>query len=656
MTETARTMTFVGAALASMVVAWFVTPSVDVTPKELANANEGKQFFPEFVDPNEPTSIRVVAFDEAQAVRKPFAVEFKNGLWTIPSHHDYPADGATKLAKTASSIIGIKREKFRSASEADHESLGVVDPLDEDSTKLKGRGKRLTLSRGDTPLADLIIGKQVRDQPGYYYVRVPSEKATYVAKVDLDLSTKFADWVETDLLKVNRDELTQIKVENYQIDSSRQQTPLEGEVVELDRPKSADPWKLAGLDAETEELETSKINDLVGTLDDLKLVGVRPKPKGINADLTVDRDVVQNQLQLQVLAQDLRSHGFEVGPDRANKELPRLYARGGELDAATSKGMIYTLRFGDIFSGDESEIEIGSDDAKKEGAGETEKNAADDASSKDDADNDADKPDATKQSSRYLFVSVRFDEKNLGDLPAVPTVPEGLPADAAAEVARKFEKKPAKKNDSKSSSRKKPAADDDEEPTEQPAKPKEEECGPDAVAADDDDAAAKGDEDEKPAAAQPAADAAEKKEADKKEADEKDAEQEEAEKEARIEALKKTYQTLWEKYDADMKAHEAKVKEGEEKVAELNLRFGDWYYVISADSYKKLHVSRKDLVKEKAKPADSGDKPPAGTTATPEATDDAAKDKREAPTGENKPDAAEANTKDEAQPNNDQNG
>ena len=42
-----------------------------------------------------------------------------------------------------------------------------------------------------------------------------------------------------------------------------------------------------------------------------------------------------------------------------------------------------------------------------------------------------------------------------------------------------------------------------------------------------------------------------------------------------------------------------KRKKAEEKVGELNIRFAPWYYVISEDVYKKIHLSREDLLKEK---------------------------------------------------------
>jgi hypothetical protein len=36
----------------------------------------------------------------------------------------------------------------------------------------------------------------------------------------------------------------------------------------------------------------------------------------------------------------------------------------------------------------------------------------------------------------------------------------------------------------------------------------------------------------------------------------------------------------------------------------LNERFADWYYVISDDVYRKIHLSHDDLVKKKEKPKD----------------------------------------------------
>jgi hypothetical protein len=51
----------------------------------------------------------------------------------------------------------------------------------------------------------------------------------------------------------------------------------------------------------------------------------------------------------------------------------------------------------------------------------------------------------------------------------------------------------------------------------------------------------------------------------------------------------------------DLRLYEEKVEEGKKQVEELNRRFGEWYYVISAESFENLRLSRSDLVKAKEK-------------------------------------------------------
>ena len=45
--------------------------------------------------------------------------------------------------------------------------------------------------------------------------------------------------------------------------------------------------------------------------------------------------------------------------------------------------------------------------------------------------------------------------------------------------------------------------------------------------------------------------------------------------------------------------YEQKVADGKKHVAELNARFADWYYVISDEVYRKIHLGRDELFKKK---------------------------------------------------------
>ncbi len=435
MNESGRTITYVVVAAVAVGLALVLSPPGEITPESLKLANVGKPFYDDF-NPGEATSIRVIGYDEAKATSRAFGVKFENGKWTIPSHHNYPADGADRLAKTAASARGIKREELASSSPQNQELLGVIDPLDEDKGKLKGRGQRITLNKGDSVLVDLIIGKQLKDRPGFFYIRKPDEDATYVAKISIDLSTKFADWVETDLLKIDKNDLTEIVINNYKTEVAGGRLALvPGENSTLTHDKPADPWKLDGIE-DGEELDVTKVNAMIGALDDLKLVGVRPKPKGFKPDLTLDPEFVKRASDLEQLALDLHTRGYTLVPDR--KRLFRLYADDGELAAATNKGVVYTLKFGAVFLGDESEIEIGaaaSKDKEKSDEQSKEGDAADDTAKA--------KKNEGKQSSRYLFVTADFDEKYLGKLPEKPVPPEDVAS--AADAAAKSQKPASKK-------------------------------------------------------------------------------------------------------------------------------------------------------------------------------------------------------------------
>jgi hypothetical protein len=158
MDETKKTIYFVAAAVILAAVAFIMAPE-RLTPD--AFLDQGETFFPEFTDPNEATTLEVITYDEATGSTTPFKVTYDGGRWTIPSHHNYPADAKDRLAKTAASVIDLKKDDFRSANVSDHAACGVLDPLDE-TAGLSGRGQRITIKgEGGKLLADLIVGKAV---------------------------------------------------------------------------------------------------------------------------------------------------------------------------------------------------------------------------------------------------------------------------------------------------------------------------------------------------------------------------------------------------------------------------------------------------------------------------------------------------------------
>jgi hypothetical protein len=627
MNQTSKTIQFVVAAIASAVIAGFASWATQPSPiSDYKDLNE--EFFPDLKDPGLATAVRVVAYNETTASAKVFTVEQKEGVWRIPSHHNYPADGKDRLAKTANSLLGTKRTALVSRVPTDHERFGVIDPLDDKAESLKGRGQRITLLKsGDVPIADLIIGKKVEGKESYY-VRKPDETKTYIADLKVDLSTKFKDWVEDDLLKLERDNLVKLESKHTEIADGGD---VKEDVQTLTREKSADPWKLGGINEENEEVNKTDIDAMVGVLDNLKLVGIRERPRYegkqlLQSDLTVrlPKELSQNRQIVQIMLGQLRSSleekGFMVYQDQKGEEI-RLYSAAGELVASTNDGVRYHMNFGNVFAGSDEEIEIGA--AEKTDAKKDEKKEAGPSDGKDPKPEDDKKSEGKK--SRYLFLRTSFDESLIGPKPLEPTkpeVPEGVTVDENGNVVEpKDEKKEAPKSEAK------PDAAKTEEKKPDAAKPEEKKDGGDAgcdfLQEEKKEEPAK--EEKKPEAKEEKKDAADPK---KEEAPKPEPPKTEPPKVDPVEEYKKAvakYRLDKAKYEVDLKSFNKKVEEGQKRVKELNDRFGNWYYVISAEDFDKLRLKRDQLVKAKElKPEEKKDetKTDAPTTDKPEAKSD----------------------------------
>src|SRR5262245_56419158 len=255
MSELAKTWAFVAAALV-LTGAAMVTTRDRVYKSETFN-DQGQPFFPEFKDPLACTDLEVVDFDPGTATASRFRVKFENNRWVIPSHYNYPADARDRLSKTAAAVMDLAKDSVRSDRIEDQEDMGVIDPLDTKTNTLKGRGKRITLrGASEKVLAYCIIGNEIKDRSGQRFVRVPSQKRTYGVKIKAEPSTRFADWIETNLLKLEASHIRKIEFDNYKV--SLEQGYQRGEVLTIERKDSTAPWTMAGLSAD-QELDSDKL-------------------------------------------------------------------------------------------------------------------------------------------------------------------------------------------------------------------------------------------------------------------------------------------------------------------------------------------------------------------------------------------------------------
>ena len=368
MSEIKTTMTFGGTALLLGLLALGTVPGRSAPD---AFFDIGEPFFPEFTDPSVATTLEVIEFDEATAAAMPFKVTNQDGLWTIPSHHDYPADGEDRLAQTAAGVVDIIKDDFRSDNVADHEALGVIDPLDETVSTLTGRGKRVTVKdETETVLADFIIGNAVGEGGNLRFVRVPGQNRVYAARMEIDISTRFEDWIEKDLLQVERGRIDQIILNDYSINERTLSVTQRGTLV-LENTEGE--WNGRDI-ASSEEVDVGEVGLLLAALDDLSIVGVRPKPAGVSQDLT---RITQSTTMTQSEFLSLQSKGYYLTRDG------RLLSNEGELLVRTSDGIGYTLRFGEIVYGTGEAVTAGGD-------------ASDDAES-------------GPGENRYLFITAQLD-------------------------------------------------------------------------------------------------------------------------------------------------------------------------------------------------------------------------------------------------------
>ena len=377
MNELRKTTVFGGAAVMLVVLALLTAPR-RAAPDAFFDV--GETFFPEFTDPETATTLEVVEFDEETASAAVFRVTNRNGLWTIPSHHDYPADGKERLANTAAAVIAITKDDFRSDNVTDHESFGVIDPLDDSVSTLRGRGRRVTFKgANEEVLADLIIGNMVDVRPGYNFVRVPDQNRVYAARADIDISTRFNDWIETNLLEVERDDVKHAVLNDYQIDERTGAVRRRGEFI-VDWVEE-DVWTANDVPAGM-EVDYVQMNLLVGGIIGLEIVGVRPKPEGLSGNL---RQAFQERTITNADIQTMQSRGFY--PTQSGDML----SNEGELLVRTEEGVRYTLRFGEILYGSGNAVAIG--------------------------DETSDDQDAGVGENRYVLITAEFDESGLPEPP-----------------------------------------------------------------------------------------------------------------------------------------------------------------------------------------------------------------------------------------------
>jgi hypothetical protein len=360
-TENAKTGVFIGAAALLAFVAWLAAPK-QVSNRDQVDQVIGQPLFDRFSDPGDVASLKIVKYNEELGTMKKFdlARDSKSGAWIIPSHDSYPADASSQIGKVSNAFIDLKALLVASRSAADHKSFGVLEP-DDGKTQAGESGVGTLVSmenqKGEV-LVDLIIGKEVKDEPKQRYVRRVGSDPVFAAEIDPSiLATDFDKWIEGDLLKLSSNDISNLTIRDYNVITTQDGRGLlkKNFNADIDYVIVDGKWKANSIEifdkakatprvvADDEELNTTKLNEIKNTLDSLKIVDVARKPKGLAADLKADKELLDDRSAVESLTEK----GFY--PISGADGSAEIVSANGELVVKLKDGIEYLLRFGEAF-------------------------------------------------------------------------------------------------------------------------------------------------------------------------------------------------------------------------------------------------------------------------------------------------------------------
>jgi hypothetical protein len=385
------------------------------------------------------------------------------------------------------------------------------------------------------------------------------------------LSTKFDRWIEKSLLQISAWDISKLWIRDHAVEGN--QLAQHGEIVLQYNDQGKPQWEL--LDnlvlndkdklesvklAEDQELNTAKLDEMKNALPELQIVDVVRKPEIFSADLKIKGDK-SNLSKYQDILAEYGFHWANVGDGF------ELYSNNGEVRCLMNNGVEYVLRFGD-YAYESAATGSKDEKAKEKGPG----------------------------VNRYLFVMAQFNPAGVPKPQEEPLPGDQPPPPEAKPVPN--ETQPAGENQTTPPEEKKPVEvkptsyNQQNPPEEKPADTKPADAAPVA----DQPADVKPTEGNPPAADVPAQENPIALPTDPK-------------------ALEAARERVEKENKRKRDEYEKKLEDGKKRVAELNARFADWFYIISDETYQKIHLTRDNLIikkgeKKPEKPGEEGDLPP----------------------------------------------
>lgn len=453
MNETAKTTTFILLALVLIAGAYYTrqTPS-DFQVDEM----RGQNLFPKFTDPLAIKSLEIVKLDAA-GERNDFRIVEVNGIWSIPSHDNYPSDAKDQMGRVAEALTGLTvLEVIEPDTGVDvidfQNQYGVLDPASDSAPIGDGAGVRVSLEGANNEtLVNLIVGKkaggrQSQDTMGeggnLRFVRIANQTPVYVVNIDTSqFSTSFDQWIEKNLLDISTFDIKEFFVDEYSFAVEvvltntglrpQAEAAFVGDITLAYNGSAvgAEKWLLkrwSTFDGESaykerqlepgKELDFDTLDAMVSALNDLKIVNVLRKPAKLAAALREGTPFEGIDMD-ETMQGSMQRTGFWLIPfpdlkGDVRETKTQLLSNSGDLKLRLKNGVVYCLRFGDL-TGTETEVELPQSYESPDSLTNTKMVA-----------------------NRYLFITAEFDPAMIAQ-PELKSVPE-VPEEGEAEVLEKL--------------------------------------------------------------------------------------------------------------------------------------------------------------------------------------------------------------------------
>ncbi len=277
--------------------------------------------------------------------------------YLFPGYDNFNADNVQQISgaigslrKTVLDVISDKVE--------DHTRFGVVDPQEFQSTSNRSYlGKKITLQDSNRGvIASLIVGLPPDDaaKQDQRYVRIEGQPSVYLVEFeDRLLTTKFADWVDKNLLRLDPqiNAPDNIVIENYRIDPEKlaNNPPVRNNLYRATFERGARSFPLRSLEAETngewkkftpDQTQTAKLESGLVDLGSFPLVKVRRIDKEIIPLLKKPYEPAKPE-QLDGLAKQ----GFRLA-EPANPI--DMVSTGGRIDVFTNANLKISILLGNF--------------------------------------------------------------------------------------------------------------------------------------------------------------------------------------------------------------------------------------------------------------------------------------------------------------------